>query len=355
MLSRINLNIKSIESLPGPGDVIARLPVSSAGIECILNNREEIESILQHCSSKFLMIVGPCSIHCPEEAIQYAEKIKKLSEEVGDKILLVMRVYFEKPRTVVGWKGLIYDPELDGTYNIAKGIEIARKLLVDINDMGVPIATETLDPVTTQYIADLVSWSAIGARTTESQLHRQLVSGLSMPVGFKNATDGSVQVAIEAVKAAMHEHAFLGLRNDGTSGVFRTTGNSFGHIVLRGGGSGPNYEAEYIAFARELLKKNDLYQSIIVDCSHANSGKDAKKQGKVLKNILAQKLDGEESLIGVMLESHLEFGAQKIKNKSEVKPGISITDECIGWGETETLIKDVYKALKEYENLSDNL
>jgi len=345
MTVRDNLNIASIEPLLSPEELKNKMPLSEAGSERVMNSRKAVEEILEHKSDRMMVIVGPCSIHNPEEAIEYAKRLKKLSEDVDDKLMLIMRVYFEKPRTIVGWKGLIYDPELDESYKIGKGLEIARKLLLDIDELGLATATEALDPVTTQYIADLVSWAAIGARTTESQTHRQLVSGMSMPVGFKNTTDGSIQVALDAIRSSMHPHAFLGVLDDGRSGIFRTKGNQYAHIVLRGGSNGPNYGSEYTAFTRELMKKAGLTPNIVVDCSHANSGKKAVNQANVVKDLVAQKNSGESSIVGTMIESSLEHGAQKVTDLNSIKPGISITDECIGWDETEKLIREMHAAL----------
>ena len=345
MTIRDNLNIESIESLLSPEELKKKLPLSEAGSERVMNNRKEVENILDHKSERLMVIVGPCSIHNPSEAIEYAKRLKKLSDEVSDKLLIIMRVYFEKPRTIVGWKGLIYDPDLNETFKIGKGLEVARKLLLDIDELGLATATEALDPVTTQYIADLISWAAIGARTTESQTHRQLVSGMSMPVGFKNTTDGSIQVALDAIRSSMHPHAFLGVLDNGCSGVFRTKGNKYSHIVLRGGSDGANYGSEYIAYTRELMKKANLTPNIVVDCSHANSGKKAVNQAIVVKDLIDQKVNGEESIVGTMIESNLKFGSQKVTDLNDIKPGISITDECIGWDETEKLIREMYAAL----------
>ena len=263
----------------------------------VMDSRQEICDILDGKSKRLMMIVGPCSIHNPDSAIEYAERLRALSEEVKERILIVMRVYFEKPRTTLGWKGLIYDPDLNASYNIEKGIFIARRLMLKIVDLGLPVATEMLDPIIAQYIADAVSWAAIGARTTEAQTHRQLGSGLSMPVGFKNATDGSFQIAIDAISTARSEHSFIGVLEDGHVGVFRTRGNPYAHIVLRGGG-GPNYGAEHIAFLKVAMKKAKIPPAIIVDCSHANSGKDYRKQGIVLRDVLSQIADGETALAG---------------------------------------------------------
>jgi len=345
MTTRDNLHIEKFEPLASPKELKTLLPLSESGSKRVIDSRNKIQKILDHKSDKFLVIVGPCSIHNPAEAIEYAKRLKKLSIEVSSKLMLIMRVYFEKPRTTVGWKGVIYDPDLDGSCHMSKGLKIARKLLLDIDELGLPTATETLGPVTAQYIADLVSWTAIGARTTESQTHRQLASGLSMPVGFKNSTNGNIQTAVEAIKAAMHKHVFLGVLEDGRSGIFHTTGNKYSHIILRGGSNEPNYGSEYIAYTRELMKKNNIIPSIIVDCSHANSEKKASKQSAVLKNVITQRKDKEKSIVGVMIESNLEHGKQNMNDLSSLKHGISITDECIGWQETEDIIRELYNSI----------
>jgi 3-deoxy-7-phosphoheptulonate synthase len=257
-----------------------------------------------------------------------------------------MRVYFEKPRTTIGWKGLVYDPDLDGSYNIEKGLRLVRKILLGITEMGLPAGSEMLDPVTPQYTADLISWAAIGARTSESQPHRQLASGLSMAVGFKNATDGSIQVAVDAVKTASSKHAFLGVTSDGRTGVFSTTGNPYCHVILRGGGpGGTNYGSEHIAFTRELLKKADLPQTIMVDCSHGNSGKQPENQITVMKDVIQQVKNGESGIFGTMLESNLKTGTQDLKDRTGIDPALSITDNCLGWEETEALIREAYDLL----------
>ena len=345
MTKRDNLHISKFKPLASPKELKTLLPLSINGNKRVISDRKRIQDILDHKSNDFLVIVGPCSIHNPKEALEYAAHLKKLSAEVDDKLMLVMRVYFEKPRTTVGWKGLIYDPDLDGSCHISKGLKIARKLLLNIDELGLPTATEILDPVTAQYIADLICWAAIGARTTESQTHRQLASGLSVPVGFKNSTNGDISVAVESIKAAMHNHAFLGILEDGRSGIFHTTGNKYSHIVLRGGVKGPNYSSEHIAYTRELMKKNDLIPNIIIDCSHANSGKTASKQATVLKDIIKQKRNREDSIVGVMIESNLKRGKQTIADLASLKHGISITDECIGWNETEDMIRELYNSL----------
>ncbi len=341
-----NLNIESKTLLSSPELIAQEFPLHEIGRENVATARQKIEDILDRKSDqRLVVIVGPCSIHNPNEAIEYAQKLKKLSKEVDDKILLVMRVYFEKPRTTVGWKGLIYDPELNGSYDFEQGLRKARKLLLDIVEMGVPTATEALDPIITQYIADLVSWAAIGARTTESQTHRQMVSGLSMPVGFKNATNGDIQVAMDAITSASHKHSFIGVLADGRTGVFRTSGNPYAHIVLRGGNNSPNFGSEWIAFTREKMKKANLTPNIIVDLSHANSAKKPENQPGVLKDLTQQIVDGEESIVGVMIESNLCEGSQKVIPGQPLKHGVSITDGCIGWETTEQIIKDVYNQI----------
>ena len=285
MLSSNNVNISNRSVLPSPGAIRSELPLSLESVMKVVDARRQINDILDGRDRRLMVIVGPCSIHEPAAALEYAARLKTLAEEVSDRLLVVMRVYFEKPRTTVGWKGLIYDPDINGAYNIEKGIFIARKLLLRIVDLGLPVGTEMLDPIITQYIADAVAWAAIGARTTESQPHRQLASGLSMPVGFKNATDGSFQIAIDAVSTARSEHSFIGVLEDGHVGVFRTSGNPYGHIVLRGGPQ-PNYGSEHIAFLKVAMTKAKLRPNIVIDCSHANSGKKYDRQHVVFEDVL---------------------------------------------------------------------
>jgi len=340
-----NLNIESQQPLPTPDELKCELSLFPGEEDHIINARDEVMKILDHSSSKFIMIVGPCSIHCPEEALVYAERLKRLSLEVADKITLIMRVYFEKPRTTVGWKGLIFDPDLDDSQDIAKGIFVTRKLLRDIAEMGLPTATEILDPVLTPFVSDLICWAAIGARTTESQTHRQLVSGLSMPVGFKNTTDGNARIAAEAIVSAKHSHSFLGLRGDGHAEIYRTKGNPYCHVVLRGGDSGPNYSPEHISDACSVMKNSGITPNIIVDCSHGNSGKLTSKQPGVLLNVIRQRAAGEDSIVGVMLESNLREGKQKHVAGEHLKYGVSITDSCLSWDTTEALIRDAYETL----------
>ncbi len=344
MLSSDNVNISSRSELPSPGAIRSELPLSIESVRNVVRSRQEIHDIFDGKSKRLMVIVGPCSIHHTGAAFEYARKLKTLADEFRDRLMIVMRVYFEKPRTTLGWKGLIYDPDLNNAYNIEKGIFLSRKLLLKIVDIGLPVGTEMLDPILAQYIADAVSWAAIGARTTESQTHRQLASGLSMPVGFKNATDGSVKIALDAVATARSQHSFIGLLEDGHVGVFRTAGNSYGHIVLRGG-SEPNFGSEHIAFVRVALKKAGLPQNIVVDCSHANSGKQYQRQQIVFNDVLDQIVSGEKAIKGVMLESYLKPGNQPLCANHAPDPELSITDSCIGWEETESLIRSAYARL----------
>ncbi len=343
-----NRHIKNIEALPVPVSLHESIPISEEAAQTIVQSREEVKKIVDLEDKRMLAIVGPCSIHDTAQALEYAQKLKKLRDEVSDQILVVMRVYFEKPRTILGWKGLIYDPYIDDSFDMLTGLQKARTLLRDINELGLPCATEMLDPLVPQFIADLVSWTAIGARTTESQTHRQMASGLSMPVGFKNSTNGDFAVAINAAKAAQGPQSFLGInQEEGRVCIFHTEGNEDTHLILRGGSEGPNYAAEYVAAAEAVLEKAGLKKSIMIDCNHANSGKDPYKQPDVLEDIIKQKLDGNKSIIGFMVESHLNGGNQKIpKDLSELKHGISITDACIDFDATEKMLKDAAEALR---------
>ena len=338
-----NLNIVEVMPITSPKKLKDLMPVSDSVIETVLNARNAIKSILEGEDSRLLMIVGPCSIHDPKSAIEYAERLKKLADEVSETVLVVMRVYFEKPRTTVGWKGLINDPELDGSHKINKGIELARRLLLDINALGLPCATETLDPITPQYLADLISWSAIGARTTESQTHREMASGLSMPVGFKNGTDGGLSVAINAMKSALQPHHFLGINNEGLSSAIQTSGNRNLHLVLRGGSNGPNYDAVSIQKATEFLASEGLPEVIMIDCNHANSGKDPSRQELVLRDAVHQIKNGDNSIIGIMIESNINGGNQPIS--ASLQYGVSITDACLDWENTNRIILNAHQAL----------
>ena len=334
----INTNIKSSHVLLTPNEVKEKLPLNKTAEHTILKFRQEIEHILDFQDRRKFIVVGPCSIHDPQAAIEYGQKLHALAEKVQDKLLLIMRVYFEKPRTTVGWKGLINDPEMDDSFNVEKGILIARNLLLKLTELGLPTATEALDPIIPQYISELISWSAIGARTTESQTHREMASGLSMPVGFKNGTDGNIQVAVNALKSAKTPHNFLGINQKGQVSVFQTKGNAHGHVILRGGNQ-PNFEAENIKLVEEQLKTANLSPRIVVDCSHGNTNKDYRLQSMVFENIIQQIVDGNSSIVGMMLESNLYAGSQAITgNREDLKYGVSVTDKCINWEETERII-----------------
>ncbi len=335
-----DLRVSRIIRLSSPKALKESLPVDERIAETVIAGRREVENILTGKDSRMLVIVGPCSIHDQKSALEYAAKLSVLRNELRQDLCIMMRVYFEKPRTTVGWKGFINDPHLDDTYDIEHGLFHARKLLIDINELGLPAATEFLDPITPQYLADVVSWAAIGARTIESQTHRQMASGLSMPVGFKNSTDGRLNVAVDAIRSAMHPHSFLGIDQEGRSSVITTKGNPFGHLVLRGGEK-PNYDAKSIALAESWIEKAGLEQSLLVDCSHANSGKKHQQQLKVWEDILSQKEAGNKSIAGVMIESNICEGNQPFPEDPEkLRYGVSITDECLSWGETERMLRE---------------
>ena len=340
-----NVNIDNQEILITPEELKRQLPATEEVKRGISQNREIVRSIIDGTDKRLLLVVGPCSIHNPREAIDYAERLKALSESVNDKLFIVMRAYFEKPRSTVGWKGLINDPHLDDSFKIAEGLAMARKLLLEISKLGLPLANEALDPITPQYLQELFSWTAIGARTSESQTHREMASGLSCPVGFKNGTDGSLDVALNALQSVKSPHRFLGISPDGKVSIVTTKGNAHAHVVLRGGTNGPNYYPENIAVCEEELESIGATQAIMVDCSHANSNKDHTKQGSVLEAVAEQISVGNKSIRGVMLESNLNSGNQKVDSSQELQYGVSITDACIGWEETERLLKDFHKAL----------
>jgi 3-deoxy-7-phosphoheptulonate synthase len=340
-----NVNIDNQEILITPEELKRQLPATEEVKRGISQNREIVRSIIDGTDKRLLLVVGPCSIHNPREAIDYAERLKALSESVNDKLFIVMRAYFEKPRSTVGWKGLINDPHLDDSFKIAEGLAMARKLLLEISKLGLPLANEALDPITPQYLQELFSWTAIGARTSESQTHREMASGLSCPVGFKNGTDGSLDVALNALQSVKSPHRFLGISPDGKVSIVTTKGNAHAHVVLRGGTNGPNYYPENIAVCEEELESIGATQAIMVDCSHANSNKDHTKQGSVLEAVAEQISVGNKSIRGVMLESNLNPGNQKVDSSQELQYGVSITDACIGWEETERLLRDFHKAL----------
>jgi 3-deoxy-7-phosphoheptulonate synthase len=343
-----NAHIASSRVLLTPSDIKSKLPLTDSTKKTILKFREEVENIVTGQDDRKFLVVGPCSIHDVQAAEEYARKLKKLSERVKDKLLLIMRVYFEKPRTTVGWKGLINDPDMDDSFHIEKGLLIARSLLIKIAELGLPTATEALDPIIPQYIGELISWSAIGARTTESQTHREMASGLSMPVGFKNGTDGSIQVALDALQSAIKPHNFLGINHMGQVSIFETTGNPYSHIILRGGGGKPNFDVMSVKIAEEKFKAVNLPARIVIDCSHGNCNKDHRLQSAVFENVIQQILDGNQSIVGLMLESHLYEGNQPLSsNLEKLKYGVSVTDKCIGWNETEKIILAAYEKLSE--------
>ena len=334
-----NLRIRSLEPLVPPARLCNLLPLGPAAAAMIVAGRRAVERVLSGEDPRLMAIVGPCSIHDIDAARDYAARLKALAGDLADRLLVVMRVYFEKPRTTVGWKGLINDPHIDDTFDVATGLRLARSLLIEIAGLGMPTATEFLEPITPQYIADTIVLGAIGARTTESPTHRQMASGLSMPVGFKNSTDGSLQAAIDAMLAAKASHNFLGIDNDGGTCVVSTTGNPWGMLMLRGGRSGSNYSPDVMAEARHRLEAAGLPVRIVVDCSHANSGKDPTRQSIVWRDVLEQRRAGDRSIVGMMLESNIHPGSQPVQaDRSKLAYGVSVTDACIGWEETEQLL-----------------
>ncbi|MEZ5414841.1 MAG: 3-deoxy-7-phosphoheptulonate synthase [Opitutaceae bacterium] len=341
-----DINVVETRALPSPAQLLTELPKSVAQADFVTRTRRDLHRIIFTDDKRLLLIVGPCSIHDLKAGREYAGRLAKLAAEVSDRIMIVMRVYFEKPRTTVGWKGLIMDPHLDGSHDIATGLRTARAFLREVLDLGLPTATELLDPITPQYIADLVCWSAIGARTTESQTHRQMASGLSMPLGFKNGTDGTLKAALNAIQAAAQPQTFLGINLDGAASSVVTRGNPNCHVVLRGGSAGPNYSPEHIADTEAQLAKADLLKSILVDCSHDNSSKKPERQPEVMRALLAQITAGNRSIMGAMIESNLAAGNQPFPQpKDQLRYGVSITDGCIDWPTTEALIRETHAAL----------
>jgi 3-deoxy-7-phosphoheptulonate synthase len=343
-----NVNVVSQELLPTPEQVKTGLPLSARAELSVVAGRETVRRILAQRDPRLFVVVGPCSIHDVRAAAEYAARLKSLADDVADTLVLIMRVYFEKPRTTVGWKGMINDPYMDDSFHIEKGLYMARELLLHIAESGLPAATEALDPITPQYLSDLVSWAAIGARTTESQTHREMASGLSMPVGFKNGTDGSLGVAVNALKSVSQPHHFLGIDQAGKCAVFRTRGNADAHIVLRGGGDRPNYDSVSIAVCEQELARNRVAARIVVDCSHGNSSKDPARQPLVAEDCARQIMAGNRSIVGLMLESNLHGGNQPIpKDLTQLKYGVSVTDACIDWGATEKLVRSLQAKLKD--------
>jgi 3-deoxy-7-phosphoheptulonate synthase len=337
-----NVNVVSSELLPTPEDVKCSLPLTSEVEDAVYRARGVVRDILDRRDPRLFVVIGPCSIHDVKAAREYAQRLASLSRRVEKTLYLIMRVYFEKPRTTVGWKGLVNDPDMDDSFHIEKGILLARELLVDLGRMGLPAATEALDPIMPQYLSELVTWTAIGARTTESQTHRELASGLSTPVGFKNGTDGTLTVAINALQSVRHPHHFLGITPQGQSAVFHTRGNSHAHIVLRGGGGRTNYDSVSVALCEQELERARLPVNIVVDCSHGNSNKDPALQSLVAENCVNQVLDGNASIVGLMLESHLHWGNQPIPaDLRQLKYGVSVTDACIDWATTERLLLEL--------------
>ena len=341
-----NLNIESFSPMPTPEEIHDRVPLSAAAANSVVTGRRALEAILGRTDSRRFVVLGPCSIHDPVAGLDYARRLKSLADEVQDTMLLVMRVYFEKPRTSTGWKGYINDPHMDDTFQIEEGMQKAREFLLAVNEIGLPAGTEALDPISPQYLGDLVAWTAIGARTSESQTHREMSSGLSTPVGFKNGTDGSLDAAINAIISAAAPHSFLGINAQGRSAVTRTRGNKFGHLVLRGGGDRPNYDTVSVALAEAALSKSKLSHNIVVDCSHANSYKKPELQPLVMQDCINQIRLGNRSIVGLMIESFIEAGNQKIPSDlSQLKYGCSVTDGCVDWATTEKMILSAHRDL----------
>ncbi|KAG1450287.1 hypothetical protein G6F46_010570 [Rhizopus delemar] len=347
-----DLRIQGYNALLTPNYIKEEFPLTEKSMETIAKARKEIQDIIAKKDDRVFVIVGPCSIHDTVAAKEYAKLLLEAKQKYQDELVIIMRAYFEKPRTTVGWKGLINDPDIDGSFKINKGLRIARGLLCHLTDMGIPVSVELLDTISPQYIADLISWGAIGARTTESQLHRELASGVSFPVGFKNGTDGNLRIAIDGIGAAAAPHHFLGINNLGTISITHTTGNPDCHIILRGGNKGPNYEAAYVQETKQMLENTGLPTSIMIDCSHGNSNKDHKNQPKVAQCIAEQISQGEDALVGVMLESHLVEGKQSVPEEGTcaLKYGVSITDGCINWQDTESVLMNLAQAVKARRN-----
>jgi 3-deoxy-7-phosphoheptulonate synthase len=343
-----NINVTAFDTMPTPEEIHARLPISAKATKTVTHGRRVLRDILDRKDHRLFVVVGPCSIHDPVAGLDYARRLKALSDEVGDTLQLIMRVYFEKPRTTVGWKGYINDPFMDDSFRIDIGMEKARKFLLDIAELGLPTGTEALDPISPQYYGDLITWTAIGARTTESQTHREMSSGLSTPVGFKNGTSGDLAVAINAILSASKPHSFLGINGAGKVAVVRTRGNAHGHVVLRGGDGRPNYDTVSVSMAEQAMLKAKLPANIVVDCSHANSFKKPELQPLVMTDIVNQIRGGNKSLVGVMIESNIEAGNQSIPaDLSQLKYGCSVTDACVDWDTTEKMIRDASVLLRD--------
>ena len=343
-----NLNVESQEVLITPAQLKQEIPMSDAARESVTTGRETIKNILDRKDHRLFLVVGPCSIHDVDAAMDYAKRLQALAEKVSDTLYVVMRVYFEKPRTTVGWKGLINDPYLNDSFKIQEGLHIGRKLLLDVAELGLPTSTEALDPISPQYLQDVISWSAIGARTTESQTHREMASGLSCSVGFKNGTDGGLTVATNALQSVENSHRFLGINSQGQVAIIHTRGNQYGHIVLRGGSNGPNFDSVNVALCEQALEKAGISPNIMIDCSHANSNKDPELQTLVLDNLGNQILEGNSSIVGAMIESNIGAGNQKITaDINDLEYGVSVTDGCIDWETTESSILALHEKLKD--------
>jgi 3-deoxy-7-phosphoheptulonate synthase len=343
-----NVNVTSFGTMPTPAALHARLPLSDKAFATVMKGREALRNIIDRKDPRLFVVVGPCSIHDPVAGLDYARRLLALQEEVADTMLLVMRVYFEKPRTTTGWKGYINDPHMDDSFRVDEGMQKARQFLLDICELGLPTATEALDPISPQYLGDLIAWTAIGARTTESQTHREMSSGLSTPVGFKNGTDGDIGIAVNAILSAAHPHAFLGINSEGNVSIVRTRGNAYGHVVLRGGDGRPNYDSVSVAMAEQALAKAKLPANLVVDCSHANSYKKPELQPLVMADVVNQIRHGNKSLVGVMIESNIVGGNQKIpQDLSQLTYGCSVTDGCIDWDTTATMLRTAAAELRQ--------
>lgn len=342
-----NINVASFDAMPTPKELHTRLPLSRQAAHTVNTGREALRAILERRDKRLFVVVGPCSIHDPIAGLDYAHRLKALQEEVKDALLLVMRVYFEKPRTTTGWKGYINDPDMDDSFRVDRGMEQARQFLLDICELGLPAGTEALDPISPQYLGDLIAWTAIGARTTESQTHREMSSGLSTPVGFKNGTDGDIGIAINAILSASHPHSFLGLNDEGRVAIVRTRGNQHGHVVLRGGDGRPNYDTVSVTMTEQALIKATIPANIVVDCSHANSFKKPELQTLVMADVINQVVNGNTSIVGLMIESNLVAGNQKIPaDLSQLKYGCSVTDACVDWETTEQMLREAAARLR---------
>ena len=342
-----NSNVSSFALMPTPFDLHQRLPLTDLAFDTVMRGREALRNIIDRKDKRLFVVVGPCSIHDPEAGLDYARRLKELQDEVADTMLLVMRVYFEKPRTTTGWKGYINDPDMDDSFRVDAGMEKARRFLLDVCELGLPTATEALDPISPQYLGDLIAWTAIGARTTESQTHREMSSGLSTPVGFKNGTDGDISIAVNAILSSAHPHSFLGINGEGNVSIVRTRGNAYGHVVLRGGDGRPNYDSVSIAIAEQALAKAKLPANLVVDCSHANSYKKPELQPLVMADVIHQIVQGNKSLVGVMIESNIVSGNQKIpQDLSQLTYGCSVTDGCIDWDSSVQVLHDLAAAVR---------